>query len=414
MILLALMGYWRWWAFGLSVCALAGFSSVACGGDDGGSSSGGAGGSAGAGASGGSSGSGGSGGSGGSAASGGSPPGCGDGAIEGAEQCDDGNTTNLDGCDLACRYEHFLRVNGMVIQGGPAPSWCAETANGLGTALTALALGQVNGSLGDGIADGGTNILLQLLGLDDPTGSDDDAFDIGVTSGQPDPAAGAWPANEPLDWSFLLESSTLDANGVPTARLTPSSVAAKALAAGPSTIELALSISGSPAVLEILEASLRGRVGTAASTPSPPPAELAAGLAVFESLAADQTDEGLCGNVTVESLAEIAIPQALTEGATACGDCAGSHAYTYCGDNQPVGPSCNSLLDALVGGCRVLACTTEVIVPTQPNVTSGSGAALSVEGSLSKVPSAQTDGNKDAYSAYFTFTARRQHVSGKL
>jgi hypothetical protein len=167
-------------------------------------------------------------------------------------------------------------------------------------------------------------------------------------------------------------------------------------------------------VLEILQASLRGRVGTATSVPSPPPEQLATGLSVLETVAADQAGEGLCGNVTVDSLAKIAIPQALTEGTTACGDCSGSHEYTYCGDNQPVGPNCNSLLDALVGGCKVLVCIQEVIVPTQPDVKSGSGAALAVEGTLNKVPSAQTDGNKDAYSAFFTFTAKRQHASGKL
>ena len=397
---------------------LAGVLVAACGSDDGGGSgaggSGGSSGSAGAGGSAGSSGSAGAGGggTGGSAASGGAPAGCGDGTIANAEHCDDGANLNLDGCDLACRYELFMRVNAMEIQGGTAPSWCNQPANGLGTALTDLALGQVNDSLTSGIADGGTNILMQVLGLDDPAGVNDSTLDLGITSGEPDPAAGTWPANDPLDWSFLLQASTLDANGVPTARL-PAAIASGALTAGPATISLALEISGSPAVLEILNAAARGRVGSATSVPSAPPAQLAAGFVAPETFAADQADEGLCGNVTVESLAKIAIPQALTEGVTACGDCNGSHAYTYCGDDMPVGPSCNSLLDALVGGCRVIACTTEVIAPTQPDVKNG-GSALAVQGAENKVPSSQTDGNKDAYSAFFSFTAKRQHATGKL
>jgi cysteine-rich repeat protein len=343
---------------------------------------------------------------------GGTPPGCSDSTIAGEEQCDDGNVVNLDGCDLQCRYELYLRVNSMEIKSGPAPAWCDQQTNGLGSALTDLALGQVNPSLQDGINTGGTNIILQPLGLDDLTGSDDSAFDLGVTSGEPDPAAGTWPANDPLDWAFLLDPASLDANGVPTARLQPSTLTAHALASGPSSINLSLTISGSLANLEILNASLRGRVTGATSTPAPPPPQLAPGISVLEMVEANGADEGLCGNVTVDSLSKIAIPEALTTGIGACGDCAGSHAYTYCGADQPVGPNCNSLLDALVGGCKALVCVQEVVVPTQPDVKNG-GATLAVAGPTNKVPDADTNGNKDAYSAFFTFTAKRQKASGK-
>jgi cysteine-rich repeat protein len=34
-----------------------------------------------------------------------SGPTCGNGQLEGAEQCDDGNTVNGDGCSLICRFE---------------------------------------------------------------------------------------------------------------------------------------------------------------------------------------------------------------------------------------------------------------------------------------------------------------------
>ena len=36
---------------------------------------------------------------------------CGDGILAGSEQCDDGNHTNLDGCDASCKFEQVHRVN---------------------------------------------------------------------------------------------------------------------------------------------------------------------------------------------------------------------------------------------------------------------------------------------------------------
>jgi cysteine-rich repeat protein len=399
----------------LGVIAL-GFSLNACGDDSGGESSGGSsgtggkagGGSGGVGGSSGSSG----GGAGGTAAVGGSPSGCGDGTISGEEQCDDSNTANYDGCDLQCRAEVVLRMSSVAIHVGATPSWCSRPENGLGTALTELAVNQVNDGLTSGIANGGTNILVQALGLDDLTGQSDGDFNLGITTGKTDPAAGTWPANDPLDWSFLLDPGTLDANGFAKARLAPSKLSGGALTGGPSTVGMQLSISGSPALLEILEGRAVGRVGTATSKP-PVPAALSGTGMVFETIAADGDQEGLCGNVTVDSLAKIAIPQALTEAATKCGDCPdGSVTYTYCGDGAPVGPNCNSLLDALVGGCKVIACAAPVIIPTQPNVKNG-GATLAPEGALHKVPEAQTNGNRDAYTSYFKFTAKRQRITGQ-
>jgi len=48
----------------------------------------------------------------------GDPPVCGDGVTEGAETCDDGNTSNGDGCSLACTVEPGFTCTG-------APSACA-------------------------------------------------------------------------------------------------------------------------------------------------------------------------------------------------------------------------------------------------------------------------------------------------
>ena len=336
---------------------------------------------------------------------------CGDGTIGGSEQCDDGATSNLDGCDAACKYELFMRMDQVTIQRGQAPSWCDHPANALGGALSGLAADSMNGSLSDGIAAGTTNIIVEMLGLDDLTGVADNAFEMGMTSGTPDPAAGAWPANNPIDWPFLLAASTLDANGIPLHRFTPGSVAARAFQAGPSNVPLTIVFGTSPAVLQILNGNVRGRFVTGTSVPAPPPSQLAAGLQVVDGATANGNTEGLCGNVTVESLAKIPVPEELTTGTNACrSSCSNSESYTYCGENQPVGPSCNSLLDVFVGGCKAVFCIT-AITRTQPDVINGGPTPLAL-GTNNKVPASQTTGNTNAYSSWFRFTARREHATG--
>jgi cysteine-rich repeat protein len=345
---------------------------------------------------------------------------CGNNTIESPEQCDDGNTANLDGCNSTCKYEVVTRLRSASIQGGVAPSFCSVTKNQLGTvALTSTAIGQLNTSLTTGIDEGSTNVIVQALNLDDLTGTSDNALELGVMAGALDPAKPGWPATgNPIDWWFLVQPAGVDANGLPTGKLANGAIAAKVLTAGPSDVNLTLLLSGSPALLEMRDAKIRGMITGTPSVPAPPPTNLAAGLTVFPEVQADQTNQGLCGNITVASLAKIPIPEALADGTTACGSCSGSKDYTYCGDNMPVGPNCNSLLDALVGGCKVsvvLPCLITAINPTQPDVAKpgGSLTPLATAGALNKVPTAQTDNNKDAYSAYLRFNARRAHITGK-
>jgi cysteine-rich repeat protein len=342
---------------------------------------------------------------------------CGNGKIEGTEQCDDGNTLNLDGCDSKCKYEMILRMIDADIMGGASPSWCTPTKNQLGNvALTSTARGQLNTSLSDGINAGTTNVLVQSLGLDDLTGVSDPALELGIMTGVLDPAKGSWPATgNPIDWWFKVDPAGVDATGLPTGKLTGGSLAAKLLVAGPSDVNMTLVLGGVPALLQMRDARIRGVTSGTPNVPAPPPSALAPGLTVFPEFTANQTGQGLCGNITVDSLSKIPVPEALTTGTSACGACSGSKKYTYCGANQPVGANCNSLLDALVGGCKVLACLVTAINATQPDVPKpgGSLTPLSNQGPLNKIPTAQTSGNMDAYSAYLSFLARRAHITGK-
>jgi len=191
---------------------------------------------------------------------------------------------------------------------------------------------------------------------------------------------------------------------------------ARTLSAGPGLLKLPLAIGGAPSILSVSNAWLRASVNAtpAPNTPAPPPTNLAPGLTVFQSLTGSGSGQGICGNVTVESLAHIPVPASLASGASsACLSCSGSRTYTAC-SGSTVEPGCNSMLDVLIGGCKALLCLVNVVTPAQPDVPAPGSASvrpLSL-GSGNAVPSGQSTGNEDAYSSYFKFDANRAHISG--
>jgi hypothetical protein len=139
---------------------------------------------------------------------------------------------------------------------------------------------------------------------------------------------------------------------------------------------------------------------------------------VFQSLKANAADQGLCAAVTVAALAEIIMPQEFSRGfSTAClppsADCPGTREYTFCDPGQPVGPSCNSLLDVLIGGCKVFPglCLTAIEI-TQPDV--GTDGQPPAEITLGPNNKAQFSQPNDAYSFHLRFTANRAHITNNL
>jgi hypothetical protein len=79
---------------------------------------------------------------------------------------------------------------------------------------------------------------------------------------------------------------------------------------------------------------------------------------------------------------------------------------------MPVSASCNSLLDVLVGGCKVFG--LPAVNATQPDVAPSAGGAVVnlTVGASGKVtvPTADQD---EAYSAYLQFAADRAHFTGE-
>ncbi len=345
---------------------------------------------------------------------------CGDGCLDATagEQCDDGNRFTLDGCDAQCKYEMVTRMTGISISGKAAPAFCTPATNYFGTqVLTSTALGQINPPLQTNVDQASVNILMQFLNLADLTGaSNPAAFNLGILAGGPDQAKGTWPGNSPLDWWFLADHGSIAA-GLPTGLLT-AKIVNHTLTAGPNDVTLSLNLAGSPADLRMRSAQIAATINSATSVPAPPPDALAAGLKTFQSVSATATGQGLCGNITVESLAAIPVPESLTSGTAACATCTGSNVYTYCGQDMPVGPGCNSLLDVIVGGCKALpfagSCVLSAVNASQPDVPAAGGAIKTLTlGADNKVPADQTAGNQDAFSAYLQFSANRAHLTGE-
>jgi hypothetical protein len=198
---------------------------------------------------------------------------------------------------------------------------------------------------------------------------------------------------------------------VPVVRL-PGAVAARELTAGPGRIEFGF-LAGT---ITVKDARVTAAVGPVTSLPGPPPDQFAAGFAAFEDLLADDGNHGLCGNLTVGSLAVMPLPAEFTGGgSTACSSaCTGSREYTWCGPGNPVGPGCNSTLDLLVGGCAVSPpLCIALIDPTQPDVGTGGQppAVLVPDPGTGKVTVTQPD---DAYSTWFEFVAERVHITNHI
>jgi cysteine-rich repeat protein len=349
----------------------------------------------------------------GSAGGGGSSPVavCGNGAIESGEQCDDGAQANLDGCDAACRYEVVDRLTSLTLQGTSAPAFCTPATNRLGAqAFTGTLTTLVGSQIQTAIAQASMNVMLRLIDLDDLTGaSDANGLSLGVFTAATDPAKGAWPGSGTQDFWFRAYGSGLDGAGLPSDRLT-ATLLGHSLSAGPGVVHLPFSASGS---LTLRSARLKATLNESPAANVPPaPPQLAPGLNVFQTVSASGAGQGMCGNVTVDSLAHIPVPSELTAGATACGACSGSHAYTACAGGV-VNADCNSLLDVLVGGCKV-ACFIIAVNVQQPDVSGSDNDIDSLAlGSNNKVPSTQSDGNDDGYSSYFKLDANRARVTGK-
>jgi len=335
---------------------------------------------------------------------------CGNGTRETGEECDDSNTTNLDGCDSKCKFEQDHRFNSLKMQ-WTTDTYC--TANALGGAIGGVAQSQVQKPLDDGIANGSLNILFKYMNLDDLSGTADSSIILGQMGGSLVTGTG-YSGTADLDWWYTVDPLAIDTSRNPTAQLT-GNIAAKVVNAGPGNLKLTLTLSGTLTPLNLSNVRVRGTLGATSipktSTGATPGHLASEHLDPALTSFATSTNGQLCGNVSAYSLSKVPVPAAILPGGGVA--CTENYAST------------NSLLDVLVGGCRIFGFITAVSKtqpdtsdPTAPIAGAGPKYVLSASSTTTKVVDTCKDKsgatvtfatclNSAAYSSYFKFTSDR-------
>jgi len=345
----------------------------------------------------------------------GSPPGCGNGVREGIEQCDDGNTQNLDGCDASCRFELSMRATYLKLQAATS-SFC--TKNAFGGAFNATALGLVQPGLDAAIADGSVNLLMHALGLDDLSGTSDPSLKLGMLTADPPTCTSGYNGTSDLDWPHVAGNLGYDANRVPKNQLS-ASITSHVLTAGPGRAMLpfvvcavyctpANIIMANTKIQITLGATSKPTIKTGTACPGHLPSEHLDPTLTAVEKAGLPTAAGagsMCGDMTADSLRLIPAPPALT------GMCSEGYLSTA------------NMLDVIVGGCTAYG--FQAIKPTQPDgedpdvPVAGAGPPYTLVLSASKTVTGCKDKNgttvssaglcyKDAaYSSFFRLAAGR-------
>ncbi len=348
---------------------------------------------------------------------------CGNGVRDAGEQCDDGNTAPLDGCNATCGFEQVARANAATLQTG-TPTLC--TANALGAAISSAA-SQLQPQIDSAIKNGDMTLMIEVLGLTDLSGQSTQSTGVSLGVLQAAPVAGtSYDGTKDLDWWYTVAQSSVDANRAPLASMAATvTAAAKGSTTGAQvdaqgTIDVPLGLGGAVALLHMSGTKVRANVG-AVSTPTESSAGTTPGHLANEHLDpaltsfASITNGQMCGNVSAASLAAIAIPSMLLpgNGITSCG-----------GFGTPAYAANNTLLDVLVNGCSVAGGFVKGVAATQPDQTDPGQTAVGAGGpyKLTSDASFHVNGCADkngksvdlqsclsdaAYSASLTFTMDR-------
>jgi cysteine-rich repeat protein len=360
-------------------------------------------------------------------------PVCGNGIVEFGEDCDDGNSNSLDGCDR-CSFEQAAHVTSLVQQFS-TDTFCIK--NALGTAISTLPAAQdfIQQTWSFPVASGDLSLVFKFLGKLDPSGARS-TFNLGFVDATPvrfNPQddgtfADNYNGASDLDWWYTVRDpdndTSIDPNGTPRVQL-PAEITNRHLIAGPGTIEnLRLLFALAPANVELFNARIDATLDTKLSKPklattSTPPGHVASehlspDFSTFESSGISSALGGMCSDVSAKSLAN-ASPGLLG----VCADPADPTGTT------PAFPD-NHLLDVFISGCQLF--TTDpntgepgfvpTIAPTQPDGSlDGSTYTFAVDPVTHQVTSCKKDGQPDdnpdeclanaTFSSYFKIAADR-------
>lgn len=300
---------------------------------------------------------------GGSAGSGGSSGGgagggaavCGNAVLEKGEQCDDGNTANLDACSATCAFEQNQRANLIELKFKPS-NLCSK--NAFGGAFEGATQAAVQAILDQRVGNGSLSLLFAFRGLHDLTGMSAETITLGMAYGVPSTGTG-YDGKKDLDWWYTPANGQVDSNGMLFSTST-GALADGVLDASPDSLRIPL-LSDLPIYMSSVKVRLSiGDSSAPLASTGVAPGHLASehvrsGLVSFASAgppAPVSADPGqLCGGLSTASLSAIAIPAAYAVG----GSSACVEGY----------PASRSWLDLLVGGCHVAA--DELVAHTQPD-----------------------------------------------
>jgi cysteine-rich repeat protein len=344
---------------------------------------------------------------------------CGNGILQGSEQCDDGNTLNLDGCDASCNFEQVHRMNTLAVAfGNDGPTgFCTQNALG-GAIVGSIAQSEINSAISNGIADGSITIIFDLLGLTDLSGTSDPTLAIGVIGGSPvpemgyvgdcppqDPSTGleTGPCTSDLEWWYTVDPTTIDASRTATTQLA-GSIAAKVLdSPGPGEFSITVNFVGVAVTMDLFQTKVRATIGPSStpitSSDGTTPGHLTSEH-VAPALQSFQTSSSgeVCGVTAAQSLANTLTPSDLT------GSTCGSFYATS-----------NSLLDVYVSGCKALGIVSEVNA-TQPDASRDGAVYRFTANASHQVVSCTRNGVADTladcianagYSSLFKYTTDR-------
>jgi cysteine-rich repeat protein len=332
---------------------------------------------------------------------------CGNHVIEGEEQCDDGNLTNLDGCDATCKAEIAYRLYRMDVLKSQPPDFCVYDTNAFGNAFGGATetgainvIDLVNEFLSTNIDNGTTNALIQVLDAEDPTGRTiDPEVRLGVYSAIP---KGDWVQGPPLDFEFLVEADYVKKNNQPVSVM-PARFAGSGLVM--TTEPTDVQVRSPAGVFKFYSAMARAILDVASASALPSDSHVIESLKVPEVIGVSDATQDfsqsggiLCGAISTASLGAIALDASL--GDACCPIAVDSYRKCEAGE-QP--PDCDSFYDLLKGGCKVYPLNLgqcdglisfTVVFPSEPDVD------------------ANKDGVKDAYSAVIAFEGRRARIVG--
>ncbi len=349
---------------------------------------------------------------------------CGNGIIEPGEQCDDNNTSDLDGCNANCQAEVWIRWTTMNLLKDPSPEWCVHKGKNQfsnafpgavrdsGSGFEIDVLGIINGMLNGALDDCGSNVINLFAESSDISfqTSDDEVY-LSVFEGglEEDETCESpmdvdtrffvvQPENQSLD-ATVLKTKTAQRPGV-IKTLVPEDIISRVPGMG------SIKLHDLMMLIEVDTESI--------SAPKSPP-EMDQSVEIPERLGFNDEDPAdpagrLCGAVSADSMANQGVDR---ESRLAyCCQSDGSP-YTECFEGDVPGEDCDTFLDVMKNGCRICD-PIAALAGEEPNCDTTTCDRIGLDIIYAVPPDVDTDDDEvaDAYSILIGIEGIRVRATG--